>query len=225
MEENLLVTKKNGMAAILLGILSYILSFSCIAYFIYTDGESEFWGLLSIFTFIWIMIGWIIILCGFISLKPQSAVVLSRFNKYIGSIKDTDQGGLYFAPTFFTKKEYISLKYRTLKTTHQKFDGNTGVPVEIGINLIWFIDDTAKALFNVENYEKYLGNQCECALRDIYTSSDKDSVSLLNENFSNLILNKVQKKVDYAGIKIVDMGITYLASETVSIKQYSIGTR
>ena len=121
----------------------------------------------------------------------------------------------------------ISLKAMTLSNSRQKINDCLGNPVEIGIAVIWRVTDTAKAVFNVDNYKEYLSLQCDSAVRNIVriypydvapgvdTTGDgrEDDGSLRgsSELVASRIRDEIQAKVSEAGIEILEARITYLA--------------
>ena len=121
----------------------------------------------------------------------------------------------------------ISLKMMTLNNSRQKINDCLGNPVEIGIAVIWRVTDTAKAVFNVDNYKEYLSLQCDSALRNVvrvypYDVSpnvdttgdgvaDEGSLRGSSEVVAKRIQNEIQKNVTEAGIEIIEARITYLA--------------
>ncbi len=121
----------------------------------------------------------------------------------------------------------ISLKMMTLNNSRQKINDCLGNPVEIGIAVIWQVTDTAKAVFNVDNYKEYLSLQCDSALRNVVRIypydvapnvdttgdgvADEGSLRGSSEIVAKRIQDEIQKKVTDAGIEIVEARITYLA--------------
>ena len=121
----------------------------------------------------------------------------------------------------------ISLKMMTLNNSRQKINDCLGNPVEIGIAVIWRVTDTAKAVFNVDNYKEYLSLQCDSALRNVVRVypydvapnvdttgdgiADEGSLRGSSEVVAKRIQDEIQKKVTDAGIEIVEARITYLA--------------
>ena len=121
----------------------------------------------------------------------------------------------------------ISLKRMTLNNSRQKINDCLGNPVEIGIAVIWRVTDTAKAVFNVDNYKEYLSLQCDSALRNVVRIypydvapnvdttgdgvADEGSLRGSSEIVAKRIQDEIQKKVTDAGIEIVEARITYLA--------------
>ena len=121
----------------------------------------------------------------------------------------------------------ISLKRMTLNNSRQKINDCLGNPVEIGIAVIWQVTDTAKAVFNVDNYKEDLSLQCDSALRNVVRIypydvapnvdttgdgvADEGSLRGSSEIVAKRIQDEIQKKVADAGIEIVEARITYLA--------------
>ncbi len=121
----------------------------------------------------------------------------------------------------------ISLKAMTLSNTRQKINDCLGNPVEIGIAVIWRVVDTAKAVFEVDNYKEYLSLQCDSALRNIVRiypydvapgvdttgdgKADEGSLRGSSEVVAERIRQEIQDKVAQAGLEILEARITYLA--------------
>lgn len=121
----------------------------------------------------------------------------------------------------------ISLKAMTLNNGRQKINDCLGNPVEIGIAVIWRVTDTAKAVFNVDNYKEYLSLQCDSALRNIVRiypydvatnvdttgdgQADEGSLRGSAEVVAERIKQEIQSKVGDAGLEIIEARITYLA--------------
>lgn len=128
--------------------------------------------------------------------------------------------------TELTSKK-ISLKMMTLNNSRQKINDCLGNPVEIGIAVIWRVTDTAKAVFNVDNYKEYLSLQCDSALRNVVRIypydvapnvdttgdgvADEGSLRGSSEVVAKRIQDEIQKNVTAAGIEIIEARITYLA--------------
>ena len=208
-------------------------------------------------------LGWILLL-GLKILKPQEAMALTLFGKYVGTIRgegfyfvnpfcvgvnpaaktrlsqsgDAGEGGKsVFLKNAKGKNEQaqpvsrkISLKVMTLNNNVQKINDCLGNPVEIGIAVMWRVTDTAKAVFNVDNYKEYLSLQCDSALRSIVRNypydtapgidttgdgeADEGSLRGSSEIVAGRIRDEIQEKVSEAGLEIIDARITYLAYAT-----------
>ncbi len=261
MKEKVLTNRKNGMAVLLIFLLLYIAAIAgTVVGGIIVSRKGL--PLLLIISIIWLVVGWIPF-CGLKVLKPQEALVLTLFGKYIGTLKDE---GFYFVNPFCSSfnpaaktklsqsgdvdrgsrkpalsltlgsdsaqtetptNNKISLKVMTLNNSRQKINDCLGNPVEIGIAVMWRVTDTAKAVFNVDNYKEYLSLQCDSALRDIvriypYDVSpnvdttgdgvaDEGSLRGSSEVVTERIRNQIQQKVTDAGLEIIEARITHLA--------------
>ena len=266
MTEKILNNKKNGMAMLLLFAFLYLAALALVIVSgIQMDAGRKGFAVTLALGIVWLSIGWIPFL-GLKVLKPQEALVLTLFGKYIGTLKED---GFYFVNPFCVavnpaaktrlsqsgdvdggqsannallnvalgksvdvsggelSSKKISLKDMTLSNSRQKINDCLGNPVEIGIAVIWRVTDTAKAVFNVDNYKEYLSLQCDSALRDIVRIypydvapgvdttgdgvADEGSLRGSSETVAARIRDEIQQKVAKAGIEIVEARITYLA--------------
>ena len=130
-----------------------------------------------------------------------------------------------FTLLFLTRK--FTLKIMTLNNNRQKVHDCLGNPVEIGIAVMWRVVDTAKAVFDVDNYKEYLSLQCDSALRNIVKIypydiaqnvdttgdgiADEGSLRGSSEVVAKRIRDEIQQKVENAGLEILEARITYLA--------------
>lgn len=135
--------------------------------------------------------------------------------------------GVESAPTVEYSGKKISLKIMTLNNNKQKINDCLGNPVEIGIAVMWRVTNTAKAVFNVDNYKEYLSLQCDSALRNIVRIypydvapgidttgdgiADEGSLRGSSEVVAQRIKDEIQSKVNEAGLEILEARITYLA--------------
>lgn len=126
-----------------------------------------------------------------------------------------------------TENKKISLKVMTLNNNRQKINDCLGNPVEIGIAVIWKVANSAKAVFNVDNYKEFLSLQCDAALRNIVRlypydvaqnvdttgdgEPDDGSLRGSSELVAARIRDEIQSRVEEAGLEIIEARITYLA--------------
>lgn len=151
---------------------------------------------------------------GYSVLQPNEAVVLTFFGKYIGSIRD--EGFWWSNP--FAAKQKILLRVRNFDSKIIKVNDLQGNPVEIGAVIVWKVIDAAKAIFDVEDYEKYVSLQSETAIRHIatkypYDSSNTDTMSLrgnIDEVCADL-QSELQSKLESTGIQILEARLSHLA--------------
>ena len=113
----------------------------------------------------------------------------------------------------------VSLKARTLDNGKLKINDELGNPIEVGIIVIWEVQDTAKALFNVDDYTTFLASQSDSALRNIvrmypYDAPEDTGVQSLRGDsieISAKLKAEIQRNVKAAGLNIIDAKITHLA--------------
>lgn len=256
MQEKILKNKKRGMPVLIVTVLLLFSSFVAIIWGAVLDESGVSYGLpIVIAGIVGISVFWIP-LCGLRVLKPQEALVLTLFGKYIGTLKGE---GFYAVNPFCTSvnpaaktklnqsgdvntverpalgkaslvNNKLSLKIMTLNNNKQKINDCLGNPVEIGIAVTWRIVDTAKAVFNVDNYKEFLSLQCDASLRNIVRlypydvapgidttgdgQADDGSLRGSSEIVAMRIKNEIQSRVDNAGIEIIEARITYLAYAT-----------
>ncbi len=262
-EETILRTKQNGMSALFLTTILYLAAIPLIIFsVILGDSGLSFAYAGAVIGGIWICVGWIPYL-GLKIIKPQEALVLTLFGKYVGTLKGD---GFYWVNPFCTAvnpaaqtklrqsgdvggtpaismktteagtttdvhvtvpDKKISLKIMTLNNNRQKVNDCLGNPVEIGIAVMWRVVDTAKAVFDVDNYKEYLSLQCDSALRNIVKIypydiapnvdttgdgvADEGSLRGSSEVVAKRIRDEIQQKVANAGLEIIEARITYLA--------------
>ena len=253
MNEIILTKKKNGMLVMVLTIFFMIAALALFIGGIIID-ENGGGPVLAIIGLVVLLVSWFP-LCGLRVLRPQEALVLTLFGKYVGTLKGD---GFYFVnpfcgsvnPAAKTKlnqsgdvttraavpgqtqaaevaSNKISLKIMTLNNNRQKINDCLGNPIEIGIAVTWRIVDTAKAVFNVDNYKEFLSLQCDSALRNVVRIypydvapnvdttgdgiADEGSLRGSSEIVAERIRKEIQARVDEAGIEVVEARITYLA--------------
>ena len=259
MEEKILKNCRKGMPVLLLVLLSYVAALGLgILGAVWTGEGVLAGGLVLVLSIAWLSLGWIF-LCGLRVIKPQEALVLTLFGKYVGTLRgegfycvnpfctgvnpaaktrlkqsgdvDGQSNGVPAAAVAAAGTEAagkkISLKVMTLNNNRQKINDCLGNPVEIGIAVMWRVTDTAKAVFNVDNYKEYLSLQCDSALRNIVRLypydvapgvdttgdgvADEGSLRGSSEVVAQRIKEEIQSKVSDAGLEVIEARITYLA--------------
>lgn len=172
---------------------------------------------------------------GFYFVNPFSVAINPASKTKLGQSGDvdSDSGSKFIFSTSGSvvqsnrTNKKISLKVMTLNNSKQKVNDVLGNPVEIGIAVMWKVVDTAKAVFNVDNFKEYLSLQCDSAVRNIVriypydvapgidTTGDgePDEGSLRGSSalVAERIRKEIQDKVEDAGIQILEARITYLA--------------
>ena len=161
------------------------------------------------------------------AVNPAAATRLKQSGDVGGIRKSLQEQGLNVNMNAAVPNRKISLKVMTLNNDRQKINDCLGNPVEIGIAVMWRVVDTAKAVFHVDNYKEYLSLQCDSALRNIVRMypydiapnvdttgdgiADEGSLRGSSELVADRIRDEIQRKVEDAGLEILEARITYLA--------------
>lgn len=245
----------NGLAVLLINI---VLMFATVAGIVYSamqlaahGGSAGMIALLAVCILYWCLPCWLLF-AGIKVLRPNEALVLTLFGKYVGTLKGE---GIFFVNPFCTAVnpaaesaiakaaeeanealkagklssgrittgqphgKRLSLKTMTLNNDKQKINDQLGNPIIIGIAVIWHIEDTAKAVFAVDNYQEFLSIQSDAALRntvrlypyDVSDGGDEKSLRGSSQEIAAVLAEEIQKRVDCAGLKIEEARITTLA--------------
>lgn len=248
----ILLKAKSGMGMLFLNIFLTLAGFAAIivgGILIEDDILPTLGVILLIFGIVYSCLFWIPYL-GLKILKPQEALVLTLFGKYIGTLKGE---GFFYVNPFVSAvnptvnagsatatedqnpalpmnkqpgaagaavlKKTISLKTMTLNNNKQKVNDLLGNPVEIGIVVIWRVVNTAKAVFNVDNYKSFLSIQCDSALRNIArlypydVAEDGEEMTLRgsSQDVAEKLKTEIQSRVEIAGLEVLEARITHLA--------------
>ena len=158
-----------------------------------------------------------ILLAGLYMLQPNEGVILTLFGKYQGT--DRTEGLRWRNPLQSGKK--ISLRARNLNTAPLKVNDKRGNPVEIGAAVIWRVNDTAQAVFDIDDYTKFVSIQAEAAIRHLATlyaydtgeDLDQDEVTLRAglDTVANALKDDLNQRFSTAGVEVLDAKLTHLA--------------
>jgi len=236
----------NGWAALIISIVVYIVDLLAMVFFAVGIESSASCVLGFIITLVYLCVGWIWWL-GLKVIRPNEALVLTLFGKYIGTVKSE---GFFFVnpfcvavcPTNPTNPEpattrvnvsgvsvqantaninlsrKVSLKVMTHNNGKQKINDILGNPLEVGIIVIWRVCDTARAVFNVDNYHDFLSINADSVLRDVVrqypydtTTPGETSLRESSAEISDQLQALLSERVECAGLEIVEARITHLA--------------
>lgn len=136
------------------------------------------------------------------------------FGRYIGSIRDS---GFWWTNPF-TVKRHVSLRIRNFNSQTLKVNDLNGNPIEIAAVIVWRVVDSARALFDVENYEGFVAIQSETAIRALasdypYDAHDdgRSSLRASPQEIADSLQRQVQARLDVAGLAIIESRISHLA--------------
>lgn len=160
------------------------------------------------------LVGNIILSIGFMILAPNQAGVLVLFGRYIGTVK---VNGFWWVNPFASKRK-VSLRAHNLNSDKLKVNDRRGNPIEIAAVVVWRVQDTAQAAFDVEDYESYVQVQAESAIRSIaslydYDHGEEHEVTLRNggDEVAAELTKELQARLHKAGVVVDEARITHLA--------------
>ncbi|AEY65298.1 SPFH domain-containing protein [Clostridium sp. BNL1100] len=162
-----------------------------------------------------LFIVFIFILPGFFTIQPNQAMVLILFGKYTGTIK---KEGWHWANPFYSKKK-ISLRSRNINGEKIKVNDEMGNPIEIAAVIVWRVENTVEAIFDVDNYVDYVNVQSESALRHLAgmypydNTEDTHTISLRGstDEVAEALKNELQQRLGKAGVIVEEARLSHLA--------------
>jgi len=159
----------------------------------------------------------IFILAGLFVVNPNDARVMVLFGKYAGTIR---QDGFFWTNPFIVKRR-ISLRARNLSGQKLKVNDKLGNPIEIAAVIVWQIDETARAAFEVDSYEQYVVIQSEAAVRhlaqsypyDTFDDTGHDVLTLRasTDQVNQLLITELEDRLARAGVKVIEARLSHLA--------------
>ena len=200
--------KLNGFLMLLVSIVLLVLDIYLLVMGINARDPGVLWifiPVLIIFLLIWI---------GFAIVQPNDSRVLILFGKYTGTIR---KSGFWWVNPF-TIKKHVSLRIRNFNSEKIKVNDLHGNPIEIAAVVVWKVVDSARAIFDVENYEQFVDIQAETAIRTLaseypYDTNEGEKESLRGSptEVADNLKKELQSRLNVAGVEIVEARITHLA--------------
>lgn len=191
-----------------LGILMIVFSFICAIIFLLM--------LQPVLSILFLLIA-ILLASGITIVQPNQAKVLLFFGRYMGSIRES---GLFLTVPL-TKRRTISLRVRNFNSNKLKVNDVDGNPIEIAAVVVFKVVDTAKAVFDVDDYEEFVEIQSETAIRHVatkypYDTFEHEEISLRanGEEIAQELTKNLQERLDVAGVKVLEARLTHLAYST-----------
>jgi regulator of protease activity HflC (stomatin/prohibitin superfamily) len=202
------IFKMNGYLALVLSLIGVVGGI-----FIISNAESSAGG----FGGLVVIILGLIIATSLTIVQPNQAKVLTFFGTYIGVIRDQ---GLW-ATIPFTFKRSVSLRVTNFTSERLKVNDLEGNPIEIAAVVVYKVNDSAKALFDVEDYNKFIQIQSETGIRhiasrysyDSYENGDENTFTLRqnSDEIADVLMQDLQMRMDVAGVDIMEARIMHLA--------------
>lgn len=192
------------------GYLMILVAIALIPAIVFSIINQVFWlGIVLIVLFI-------LVLPGFFTLQPNKAMVLILFGAYKGTVKDN---GFFWVNPFMTKNK-ISLRVRNFENKPLKVNDKIGNPVMVGTIVVWQVEDTFKATFDVEDYENFVHLQTDAAVRKMAGKYPYDDFEAENaevtlrsgvEEVNHSLEEEIKERLNHAGIKVIEARISHLA--------------
>lgn len=200
--------KLNGFLMVLVLFALIIVEYFLVKGMAMTNDPSLLWFFIPILLLI------ILISSGFVVVQPNDSRVLILFGKYTGTVRTS---GFWFVNPFTVRKK-VSLRIRNFNSQKIKVNDLHGNPIEIGAVVVWRVVDTAKAIFDVENYEQFVDVQSETAIRQLASEypydvdqEDKPSLRGTPQEIAESLKNMLQVRLEVAGVEIIEARISHLA--------------
>ena len=159
----------------------------------------------------------LLLLCGLYSLQPNEAMAILLFGAYRGTDRKT---GLRWVLPWYSRKK-ISLRVRNITSDKLKVNDKRGSPIEIAANVVWRVEDSAQALFDVDDYQTFVNIQVDTALRDItshyaYDHGEEDAEPEMTlrsdaEDVAARLRDELVGRVKVAGVAIDEARLAHLA--------------
>jgi regulator of protease activity HflC (stomatin/prohibitin superfamily) len=201
----------SGYPMLMLGIVLVLATIGCVVLAIRTQNP------LVVIPIVVLALSALLVLAGMFVNNPNNAMVLLLFGTYKGTVK---QNGFFWANPFYLKKR-ITLRARNLNGQKLKVNDKTGNPIEIAVVVVWQVEDTFRALFDVDNYEGYVVVQSEAAVRhlagaypyDTFEDHDVETLTLRagTEQVNDKLEKELTERLHRAGIKVIEARLSHLA--------------
>ncbi len=208
------IEARSGWAMLVFNILVLLSGVAATVFTIYltkTVSEKCAWFL---FATIPTFVAGIILLVGHFAQEPNEARAILLFGAYQGTVRDS---GFFWANPFYSKQR-MSLRSRNMETQRLKVNDKRGNPIEIAAVVVWRVNDTAQALFDVEKYEQYVHVQSESALRHLancyaYDHGEEGEITLRSavDEVSEALQKELQERLGKAGVVVEEARLTHLA--------------
>jgi regulator of protease activity HflC (stomatin/prohibitin superfamily) len=201
-------SKINGFVAFFIVIGFFALDIYLLETGIRTEDSSVLWFFIPLVFITFLSFG------GFMIVQPNESRVLILFGKYIGTVHDS--GFWWVNP--FTVKKLVSLRIRNFNSDKIKVNDLHGNPIEIATVIVWRVVDSARAIFDVQNYEQFVAIQAETAIRTLASEypydtneGEKESLRSSPTEVAENLQKELQTRLEVAGVTIVEARITHLA--------------
>jgi hypothetical protein len=205
-------TSLNGYLAAVGGVA--LIALPAMSFILWPDMTDTTW---TVFVRALLSVLGVFSLVGLYMLQPREAAILTLFGEYRGTDRSE---GLRWANPLYAKRK-ISLRARNLNTPTLKVNDKRGNPVEIGVVVVWRVQDTVKAVFDVDDFERFVKVQAEAAVRHLaaqyaYDHGDEnqaDEITLrgAGDTVAATLKAELEARFDSAGVEVLDAKLSHLA--------------
>ncbi len=155
-----------------------------------------------------------LLISGFFTVQPNEARVLIFWGRYTGSARND---GFWWSNPF-TSKQHVSLRVRNFNSDKLKVNDAGGSPIEIAAVVVWRVVESAKALFDVDDYDQFVNIQAETAIRNLATrypydaaGESRESLRENPEDVATELKKELQDRLEVAGVEVTEARLTHLA--------------
>jgi hypothetical protein len=200
--------KLNGFLLLFIYLVIVVMFFVQFVVMIRDEDVMRLWAVIPL------LLASVLVAPGFFVVQPNESRVLVFFGRYVGSVRDS---GFWWTNPF-TVKKHVSLRIHNFNSERIKVNDLQGNPIEIAAVVVWRVVDSAKALFDVENYQGFVDIQSETAIRTLaaqypYDAHDDAKASLRGspKEVSEKLRTEVLARLEIAGVEVSEARISHLA--------------
>ncbi|WP_114521378.1 SPFH domain-containing protein [Altererythrobacter sp. ZODW24] len=205
---------QNGYVMLLVLLAVAVIGFLIVSNGIPADGSSKATKIMFVLSLIGSILTLLLVSAGFYMIQPNQAAVVTLFGAYAGT--DRTEGLRWVWPWMMRKK--VSARVNNIISERLKVNDLRGNPIEIASNVVWRVEDTAQATFDVDDYKEFVHVQIEAAIRTVgaryaYDDIEDDEITLRAhpEVVNKELREELNDRLDVAGIEVDEVGLTHLA--------------
>ncbi len=205
---------KNGYVMLLVILAVAAIGFLIVSNGLPADGSSKGEKVMFVLSLLGSIIALLLVSAGFYMIQPNQAAVVTLFGAYAGT--DRTEGLRWVWPWMMRKK--VSARVNNIISERLKVNDLRGNPIEIASNVVWRVEDTAQATFDVDDYKEFVHVQIEAAIRTVgaryaYDDIEDDEITLRAhpEVVNKELREELNDRLDVAGIEVDEVGLTHLA--------------
>jgi regulator of protease activity HflC (stomatin/prohibitin superfamily) len=200
--------KMNGFVGLIIAVVLIVIDIFLIRQIKSPDSTGLLWIIIPL------LAAAVLLLVGMVVVQPNDSRVIVFLGKYTGTVRESG----FWVVNPFTEKRKVSLRIHNFNSEKIKVNDLHGNPIEIAAVIVWRVVDSARAIFDVQDYEAFVAIQSETAIRGLaseyaYDSSEDDKYSLRGnpQEIAEELKKQVQTRLEVAGVENIESRISYLA--------------